>query len=227
MIPGFADTAVGPHNLHVSIARELAQSGFAVLRFDYRGQGESDGRFEAFTHLTGFDDANVALELLMSHPHVDKHHVGVIGYSLGGLLAWMLAAAHPTAVSATVLVAPVATPHEVFTAFFSSDHLEQMENQGWADWLGWRVGKDFLKLFETFTLPTVHSCQTLVIHGTNDTEVPSINADIYETFGAQLYWLHQADHQFSSVKIQQDVIQQTVTWFISTFNVGNIDDFDA
>lgn len=35
-------TRVGPHRTNVLLARELARSGLAVMRFDYRGTGDSD-----------------------------------------------------------------------------------------------------------------------------------------------------------------------------------------
>lgn len=35
---------VGPHRLYVKLARQLAQSGFVVFRFDFSGIGDSDAR---------------------------------------------------------------------------------------------------------------------------------------------------------------------------------------
>lgn len=215
IIPGFADTAVGPHNMHVAMARTLAVSGFAVLRFDYRGQGESDGDFRQFTAMSGLDDAYAALDTLRIQPGVDASRLGVVGFSLGAALACEIAARIPD-VSALVLLAPVAFPQAVFRTFFTDDHLNQAERQGWMDWLGWAVGNAYLpglSFLDPLTALERSKTAALVLHGTTDTEVSPENAEAYGAHGATLQWLQGADHQFSSVFLQEEAIRSASTWF--------------
>ena len=42
---GFIGSKVGQHRIFVKTARELCRAGFAVLRFDYSGCGESTGEY--------------------------------------------------------------------------------------------------------------------------------------------------------------------------------------
>lgn len=42
---------VGSHRSFVLLARNLAQSGIPVMRFDYSGMGDSSGEFPGFTHV--------------------------------------------------------------------------------------------------------------------------------------------------------------------------------
>lgn len=51
LIVGGPQYRVGSHRQFVQLARSLAQSGIAVLRFDYRGMGDSEGSYEGFTDI--------------------------------------------------------------------------------------------------------------------------------------------------------------------------------
>jgi hypothetical protein len=216
LIPGFADTAVGLHNMLVLLARELAKSGFAVLRFDYRGQGESDGDFRHFTLTSGLVDAKHAINFLQSQFEVDENRLGVMGFSLGGAYAAALGYEFQSAIFASVLWSPIAYVADVFHSFFSLSHKQQWEEQGWADWNGWRVGKAFssqweewkpLQLFNHSEIPS------LVIHGDADTEVPLTNGRAYAELGADIRIIRDGDHQYTNTAFQQMAASWTVSFF--------------
>jgi len=52
VVVGGPQYRVGSHRQFVLLARDIARAGFACLRFDYRGMGDSDGQ------LTGFESVN-------------------------------------------------------------------------------------------------------------------------------------------------------------------------
>lgn len=64
VIVGGPQYRVGSHRQFVLMARSLAQSGYAVLRFDYRGMGDSDGEMRTFESVAA--DVRVAIDTLMS-----------------------------------------------------------------------------------------------------------------------------------------------------------------
>lgn len=70
-------------------ARLLAESGYASLRIDFRGSGESIAKmtYEATTFEGQVADALTAVEYLQSLDRVDGGDVFVIGWSQGGLVA--------------------------------------------------------------------------------------------------------------------------------------------
>ena len=74
------------HRMLVGVARELAQSGIVVLRFDFRGEGDSDLEFEETGIATRVADTVRAAEVLLERePHL--HSVTLIGHRLGAAIA--------------------------------------------------------------------------------------------------------------------------------------------
>jgi pimeloyl-ACP methyl ester carboxylesterase len=69
----------------VRLARCLALNGFDVLRFDYRGVGESPGVFQAQTFDTWRDDLEAVVDLARA-----RGRVLILGLRLGALLASQL-----------------------------------------------------------------------------------------------------------------------------------------
>lgn len=86
-------------------AAELAANGIATLRIDFNGSGQSDGKWEDTTFSGQIKDAVLAFDYLQALPEVDGSHLGILGYSQGGLVGAHLAALRSEA-SAVVLWAP-------------------------------------------------------------------------------------------------------------------------
>jgi uncharacterized protein len=72
----------------------LHRAGFAVITFDFRGEGESGGRFCSFGQCEK-EDVRTAVRYLRVHAGVGSGHVGALGLSLGGAAAIMAAAEDP------------------------------------------------------------------------------------------------------------------------------------
>ncbi len=67
LVVGGPQTRVGSHRQFVGVARHLAAAGIPVLRFDYRGMGDSEGELRDF--LAVGDDIHAATdELFASQP---------------------------------------------------------------------------------------------------------------------------------------------------------------
>src|ERR1035437_9424799 len=56
---------------YLPMAESLAQKGIMALAFDFRGCGESDGKFRNQTHKMGIEDGKAALEFLLTQK-IDK-----------------------------------------------------------------------------------------------------------------------------------------------------------
>jgi pimeloyl-ACP methyl ester carboxylesterase len=77
------------------IADHLTRHGIAVLRYDDRGVGGSTGDVANATTADFADDAEAALDYLLSRPEIDPEQIGLLGHSEGGMIAAMLAARRP------------------------------------------------------------------------------------------------------------------------------------
>ncbi|MGY5853068.1 MAG: alpha/beta fold hydrolase [Candidatus Thorarchaeota archaeon] len=95
-LPGGPDQVKG-------IATRLAQAGFAVLTFDFRGFRRSDGLFTLAGEIL---DAEVAISHLLESELTVDSWVGVYGPSYGGAVA-VITAAQDMRISAVCLRAPV------------------------------------------------------------------------------------------------------------------------
>jgi uncharacterized protein len=82
----------------------LTERKIATFRFDFMGQGESDGPFEEITVGAAVDQAMAALKLVASKGY---RRIGLIGSSFGGLVSLLAAAQFPEIV-ALGLKCPVA-----------------------------------------------------------------------------------------------------------------------
>ncbi len=71
IVVGGPQYRAGSHRQFVLLARALAAAGFAVLRFDCRGMGDSTGALRNFEHLTA--DIGAAISALQTaHPRVQR-----------------------------------------------------------------------------------------------------------------------------------------------------------
>ncbi|MDE2181878.1 MAG: alpha/beta hydrolase [Alphaproteobacteria bacterium] len=79
-----------------------ARKGHACLRFDYYGHGSSTGDFMKGTISRWRDDALAAFDALTEGPQV------LVGSSMGGWIAAMVARARPERLAGMILIAPAA-----------------------------------------------------------------------------------------------------------------------
>jgi dienelactone hydrolase len=108
-----------------SVATGLAERGFHVLTFDYRGMGASEGPPPAFGSFenamriwstTWKPDVEAAYRLLLAQPGVRAEASGVGGASCGVHLALQLARTHPEVRTAVLLAGPAGAAEQAYVA---------------------------------------------------------------------------------------------------------------
>jgi len=106
---GDRDETVGPNPIFLQLSNVLSNAGYAVLRYDKRGIGQSGGRTTLGTRDELLDDVKAAFRFAREQPEVDPKHVYLLGHSEGGELVPTVAAQEP-GVAGIILMAPPALP---------------------------------------------------------------------------------------------------------------------
>lgn len=102
----FCPELSGSHWSAMSYCAGLWNSGFDLLSFDFRNQGESDSQpgYQPMHWLTRFEvaDVHAAIRYARNHPGLQSQSIGLVGISRGGGAALAAAAGSPhvTAVAA-------------------------------------------------------------------------------------------------------------------------------
>lgn len=81
-----AEKATRKRLVYKLTANVFTERGFAVLVYDKRGAGESEGDHDSSTYAQLVEDAIAAVQFLRRHPRVDSDRVGILGISESGWL---------------------------------------------------------------------------------------------------------------------------------------------
>lgn len=82
------------HKPFMVVADFLSRNGIAVLRYDDRGVGGSQGKYYDATSADLATDAEAAFDFLKKNPKINPGQIGLIGHSEGGLIAPIIAASN-------------------------------------------------------------------------------------------------------------------------------------
>lgn len=214
---GFTGNRMESHWMFVKCSRALAQAGVASLRFDFYGSGESDGEFREMTLRREIADGCAAVAFLRGQAGIDPKRVGLLGLSLGGAVAATLA----PGVRAKALVLWSAVAHPAQLGDFIKKSVRKIPGKVGAIEFGAqeihpRLIEDLLKFEPIRHLARYHG-PTLIIHPEKDEVVPPSQArDFLRAAGAvtkELAIVAGADHVYTGVPWEHEVIVRTVHWF--------------
>lgn len=132
------------------VARELAERGIGVLRFDFTGLGGSDGDFASTTFTSNVTDLEAAAQFLSREYRAPRL---IIGHSLGGAAA-LVAARRIDSIEAVATIAAPSTPQHVKHLFL--DQACDIRSEGQADVCigeqSFTIGADLLEDLEKWPL---------------------------------------------------------------------------
>lgn len=110
------DETVAGHRPFLIVADHLTRRGYAVLRMDDRGAGQSSGN----PLLAGLDDlawdVQVGLTYLRSTPEIDGSRIGLLGHSEGAYVAQKVSALDAGIAFMVLLAGPTVRGRDVLTA---------------------------------------------------------------------------------------------------------------
>ncbi|MCB9851652.1 MAG: alpha/beta fold hydrolase [Phycisphaerales bacterium] len=206
----------------VSLGRQLAERGIACLTFDFRGCGESAGRFIDVTCNRLKCDLLGVIEWLADREDADASRIGLCGSSFGAFTAACVAQRIP-GLRALVFWAGVASPGRLFDRAMTADAWRLLDAQGWLDHRGSPLGKPFFSLDADDGPAALATAAKplLMFHARGDTEVPIDQSEAYldalQKAGVEvrLERLDLNDHGMRNVKVNERIVAESASWFES------------
>lgn len=101
------DSGYEENDLYTLLAKKAEDCGVSYARFDFSGCGKSEGCFEDMDIFREMLDAIAILKYVCALPYVTD--IYLLGHSMGGVIAGMLAGLYPDRVKKLILLAPAAT----------------------------------------------------------------------------------------------------------------------
>lgn len=222
---GFCGNKMGPHFIFVKLSRTLEKLGIASVRFDFAGSGESDGDFKAMTFGGEIKDANNILDYVKQLDFVDKEKIALLGFSMGGAIASVIAGDRKNEINTLCLWAPAGNMQEVILSeVYIGDKYEEVMKKGTFDVEGLLLGKDFvedIKKINIFERAAKYDKKSIIIHGNKDEIVPfSTSLKYLSIYGekSELKTIDGANHIFEKNSWEEEVIEITKKYFDTMLN---------
>lgn len=223
MFHGFGGNKLEKHRMFMEMSEMLEEKGIASIRFDFMGSGESDGEFEEMSLQTECTDADAILNFIKTLDFVDTGRIGLFGFSVGGVIATMVAAKRKDEICSLCLNAPG----------FSLSHCINIEKQmagidirradqlGYIDYSGEKVGLGFIQSIRELDLESyipVYPKETLIIHGDADPIVDCHFSKYYVHLFQKgtLHLIAGADHHSSTLPQRTELYQTMSDFFAET-----------
>jgi len=122
------------------LSQRLAEMGFLVHNFDFRGCGKSDGVLEEGTQRMGIDDARAGLEILLKQ-NLDRNRIGIVGSSFGGFVGAVLAGEYD--IKSMALRAPAVYPNETLDTYVDSIEGLKFPKEKWLESIAYKEIQKF------------------------------------------------------------------------------------
>ncbi len=186
---------------YIALGERLSREGIAMLRFDFRGIGESEGRFEDDTVSGRIADLGAAIDFMLTRPGVGRR-IGLVGSSLGGYVS-LFKAAMDQEVRALV----------IWSTPFHLDNLGSKKQEEDHPLPAKAFFDDLPKHRLHSVLPKIPYC--MVIHGEKDELVPADQAwEIFQGLSSpkEIHVLEGADHRLTQPPHRQRAMDLTVEW---------------
>jgi uncharacterized protein len=201
----------------VGMSRTLEANGIASVRFDLSGHGESDGDFFDVTITGEIAETRAVLQAVRNLDFVDPERIGLVGMSMGGVVAGIVAAEEP-GISALCLWSPAAVaPFEISRGYFRGRNIAaEIEEKGYVDADGHRMGPALVEDIagiDVYGRSSAYTGPVHILHGDKDCIAPLEYVrrylDHYDG-NAELQIVEGADHAWATVPHRSDLHQSTL-----------------
>jgi pimeloyl-ACP methyl ester carboxylesterase len=188
----------------------LAAEKIASLRMDFSGNGESDGEFSDFTFDTLIAEANLMLDYAKTISDVKR--VMLLGFSMGGAVAAMVAAKRYQEIDKMVLWSPAGNILEKIKKAFESGIKLENGNVMMGTFELSKAMVESVNRYDVYQGIENFKKPVLIIHGRKDLAVNYLISAIYSVrfFNSHLFYLNEAGHGYDSLTDREELYQRTL-----------------
>jgi pimeloyl-ACP methyl ester carboxylesterase len=229
MLHGFASSKDEVGDMYAREAKALAEKGIASLRIDFAGFGKSAGDPGNTTVDSQLDNAKMALDVLRKTDGIDPARVGVLGFSLGGGIATLIASKDANGVKSLVTWSSVGDFQDDFVNEFGQKAFDRAKEDGIVGLdLGWRTIALKQSFFDSLTKYKIDdaiaafSGAYLTVAGSKDFSAGYTDrfVGLSKSQAKEAFIVQDADHIYGVLGKDQTfasaVIKKTAEWFAST-----------
>lgn len=195
----------------------FASQGYAVFQVNFRGSSGYGKKFEEAGHgqwgQKMQSDVDEGVAAIIDKGLVDGNRVCIVGASYGGYIAMYAATAKPELYKCAVSFAGVS---ELYNVFY---HQEQQKgsNRYWQTSIGDGTDLEYLKKYSPLEMANEKTSPILLIHGTDDTVVPSFQSSkMFKKLkelgieDSMYVEIEDADHWMSSGKTRRSYLENAI-----------------
>ncbi len=208
---GFSVDRVGIDRLHFLFSKRCVEEGFACVRFDFYGCGESDGDFREKRISFELEQTLAIYDWTIQQSFADSERMFMVGHSLGGILSSMAAPLRqPRAIA---LWSPGLTAYYDISNRIHAvpSRYKEVYSVG-----GLLLSSEFLtelRAIDIIEKSTGFQNKVLIVHGELDEKVPVyVTGPYMDLYGEQaaLKIVDGANHQYSDWSWKQQVYDASI-----------------
>lgn len=196
------------------LSRRLVEKGIATVRFDFRGSGDSEGEFCEMSPLTELRDAEEVYSFVRTRSWCSEK-IGVVGYSLGGMVASLFAGRH-SEITSLLLWSPVIMNQE----FFNREDYTFEDGEEYKDVLGLKLGSIFFEDGRSVDASNElrnYYGNLLIVHGSDDESVPYLPVREYaDGRGLKIHTVDGANHKYQRIDWIEELFSVSTDFFDRT-----------
>ncbi len=200
------------------LAQDLAADGFIALRFDFSGNGQSNGDFSRSNYSKQVAEMQTAAGLVAAR---GADWIAMAGHSLGGLISFLSASQSETTRAVCALGSRLSSMRA--SHFLSPTQRQILEKDGKVSFTSrgrfLTITEAFFADASGFDLPGLLSTfdkPLMMIHGDQDEIIPvaeALRAREMSGGRVQLEIIAGADHMFSIERHRSEVSRLAISWF--------------
>lgn len=199
------------------LGQDFAKRGFMALRFDFSGNGQSEGQFTQSTYSKQIEEMRVACDFLSAE---GATRIGLIGHSMGAAIALLAAPEIETAKAVCTLAGRFSGTKA--RELLNRHQQEELDQTGRIVFTSrgrqLTLTQDFFSDADRFDLPAALAglaLPLLVVHGDQDEITPVEEAyAVHKPKAGKLETviISGGDHMFSTSDHREAVSAQIITW---------------